>query len=71
MGKVPLLDDIDMKQYSFWEDVVSLLENYDPSVLMWDRDTRFDGENDEEYEYRNHPKEGESITEFTARALER
>ena len=70
-GKVPLLSDIDITQYDFWNNVVDLLENYDPSVIKWDRDTRFDWEDDDEYEYRNRPKPGESPQEFMARAMER
>lgn len=71
MGKVPLLDDIDIQQYDFWENVVDLLEHYDPSVIKWDRDTHFEWEDDEEYEYRNRPKPGESPQDFMTRAMER
>lgn len=70
-GKVPLLDDIDINNYNFWEDIIKKLEDYDPTVIRWDADTRLDTDDDEEYEYRNHPKPDEDPQEFITRRLER
>lgn len=70
-GKLPLLSDIDISEYDLWKNTVELLEQYDPSVIKWDGDTRFDYEDDEDYEYRNRPKPGEDPQEFIKRRLER
>jgi len=71
MGKVPLLDDIDINYYNFWEDITKKLEDYDPTVIKWNADTRLGTDDDEEYEYRNRPKPGEDPQEFITRRLER